>query len=127
MLPGLRHLGAPHDGSAEQQLTTTDSVPIDDITYGLVPIALDADGVRLLAAVTGQSRYDPYAVDLAEGGIRKFDDGARAVGISRDGSTVLMQTGGLDPTDRHDVVTVPWDGGAPTVLVRNARSPSWSR
>ena len=48
-------------------------------------------------------------------------------GISRDGSTVLMQSGGLDPTDPHDVVTVPWDGGAPTVLVRNARSPSWSR
>ena len=39
-------------------------------------------------------------------------------GLSRDGSTVLMQTGGLDPTDPHDVVTVPWDGGAPTVLVR---------
>ena len=127
VLPAYDIWELPYDGSREQQLTTTDSVPIDDITYGLVPIALDADGVRLLAAVSGQSRYDPYAVDLAEGGIRKFDDALVPAGISRDGSTVLMQTGGLDPTDRHDVVTVPWDGGAPTVLVRNARSPSWSR
>ena len=67
VLPAYDIWELPHDGSREQQLTTTDSVPIDDITYGLVPIALDADGVRLLAAVTGQSRYDPYAVDLARG------------------------------------------------------------
>ena len=26
-----------------------------------------------------------------------------------------MQTGGLDPTDPHDVVTVPWEGGAQIV------------
>ena len=73
VLPAYDIWELPYDGSREQQLTTTDSVPIDDITYGLVPIALDADGVRMLAAVSGQSRYDPYAFDLAEGGIRKFE------------------------------------------------------
>ena len=115
------------DGGATQ-LLTRDAVPIDDITYGLVPYALDADGVRLLGAVTGQSRYDPYAVDLAEGEVRRFEgDDLVPAGLSRDGSIVLMQTGGLDPTDPHDVVTVPWEGGAPTVLVRGARTPSWSR
>ncbi len=109
----------------ERQITSN-AVPIDDITYGPVPLALS--GTRLLAAVSGQSRYDPYAIDLTTGIARRFaGDDLVPSALSRDGSTVLLQSGGLDPTDRHDVVTVPWEGGAPTVLVRNARTPSWSR
>ena len=116
----------PWDGSDEQQLTDA-SVPIDDITYGLRPEALDADGVRLLAALVGQSRYDAYAVDLAEGGVRKLGADLVPGGISRDGSTLLLQTNGIEPDARHDIVTMPWDGGRTTVLVRNARTPTWSR
>jgi Tol biopolymer transport system component len=109
----------------ERQITNN-AVPIDDITYGPVPLALA--GTRLLAAVSGQSRYDPYAIDLTTGAARRFEgDDLVPSALSRDGTTVLMQTGGLDPTDRHDVVTVPWEGGTPTMLVRNARAPSWSR
>ena len=50
-----------------------------------------------------------------------------AAGISRDGSTVLGVTGGFDPTGSgHDVVSVPFAGGTPKVLVRDAFAPSWN-
>ena len=55
--------------------------------------------------------------------MRRFEgDDLVPAGLSRDGSTVPMQTGGLDPTDPHDVVTDAVEGGAPTVLVRDART-----
>ena len=103
------------------------AVPIDDITYGLRPTALDADGVRLLAAVTGSRATTRTPLISPRAGIRKLEgDDLVPAGLSRDGSTMLMQTDGLEPDRRHDVVTVPWDAGAPRVLVRDARSPTWT-
>ena len=33
----------------------------------------------------------------------------------------------LDGVHAHDVVTVPYAGGRPTILVRDAFSPDWTR
>ena len=39
---------------------------------------------------------------------------------------VLATTGGFDPSGRHDIVTVPYAGGPPKVLVRDGFLPSWN-
>lgn len=36
-------------------------------------------------------------------------------------------TGGLSPAGRPDVVTLPWEGGRRTVLVRGATAQRWTR
>ena len=40
---------------------------------------------------------------------------------------MLAASGGLDESNKGDVVTVPWAGGKPTVVVRNADEPDWDR
>jgi hypothetical protein len=58
--------------------------------------------------------------------VRAVEFGLVAGGISRDGTTVIGATGGFDPGSRHNVVTVPFSGGKPKVLVRNAFAPTWT-
>ena len=47
--------------------------------------------------------------------------------LSRDGRTVLGWQGGFEPGPNHRVVSIPYAGGRPTVLVRNATEPDWDR
>ena len=49
-----------------------------------------------------------------------------AANLTADGNTVLGHTGGPDPTNRHNVVTMPYGGGKAKVLVRKAYDPDWS-
>lgn len=97
----------------------------DALTSGLVPVAASRDGNRILAAFEGQSRHDPYAVeDLAA---RSLAEGLTPTDLSRDGATVLASTGIGDPSDPSNVVTLPWGGGPPKVLVKNASWARWNR
>ena len=52
-----------------------------------------------------------------------FENGLVGFDLTADGRTVLGHTGGPDPTARHNVVTVPYGGGEPEVLVRRAVVP----
>jgi hypothetical protein len=112
------------DGGGQRRVTTT-AVP--QFMSGLVPLQRSPDGTRLLAGFVGQERNEAYAVDMTTGATRSFGAGLAPGGLARDATTVLLQTGGLNPADRHDVVAVPWQGGVPTVLVRRASSPRWTR
>ena len=47
--------------------------------------------------------------------------------LTADGSTILGATGGYEPSTKHDVVAIPYGGGAATVLARNALEPDWNR
>ncbi len=48
--------------------------------------------------------------------------------LSADGSLVLGFNGGFDPGLRnHKVQTVPYGGGKPKTLVKEAFEPSWNR
>ena len=51
----------------------------------------------------------------------------QAAGLSRDGSTVLATTGGLEPGAGSAVVTAPFAGGPVTTLIRGGFAPSWNR
>ena len=50
---------------------------------------------------------------------------AFGIAISRDGTQVLAEAGGLEGPYR--VLAVPFAGGKPRVLVRNADHASWSQ
>jgi Tol biopolymer transport system component len=116
------------DGGALRRIT---ALRIPPLLSGLVPRDMSADGRRLLAEFTGQDTSVGFAVNPASGRTRalskNMETGFVATALSADGRTVLGQTGGADPANRHDVVTLPYAGGKPTVLVRRAAYPSWTR
>jgi Tol biopolymer transport system component len=110
-----------------RRLTTT-KVPF--LLSGLDPVSWSADGTRLLAEFGGQDTSYAETVDPVTGQVRRAGrraDGIVGYDLSADGSTILATTGGYDPGDAHDVVTIPYTGGTPTVLVRGAFSPDWTR
>lgn len=116
------------DGSGRRQLTH-DRVPY--LMFGLVPTAWSADGSRLLAQFGGQDTTYAKTVNPVTGHERAVghavENGIVGTALSRDGSTILGYRGGFDPSTRPSVVTVPYGGGRPHVLVRNASEPSWTR
>jgi hypothetical protein len=58
---------------------------------------------------------------------RDSENGFVAADLTADGKTVLGATGGPDPNNKHNVVTMPYTGGKPKVLVRKAFDPDWNR
>jgi hypothetical protein len=119
--------GFPHFELVRDGQPLVSSPPAaDDLTSGLAPVDASSDGARVLASFEGQSRNDPYAV---EGGSARLLTQATVspTDLSRDGSTVLAYTGVGDPSDPANVVTIPWGGGQPKVLVRNATWARWNR
>jgi hypothetical protein len=116
------------DGGSLRRIT---SLRIPPLVSGLVPVELSEDGSRLLANFVGQDTQVGFRVNPETGRThalsRDFEHGVVATDLSDDGSTVLGHTGGPDPTARHNVVTIPYAGGEPTILVRRAMSPAWSR
>jgi Tol biopolymer transport system component len=116
------------DGGSLRRIT---SLKITPLLSGLVPLELSADGKRLIAELVGQDTSAGYAVNPETGSVRpftpgKFENGFVAANLTADGKTVLGHTGGPDPTNRHNVVTMPYGGGKAKVLVRKAFDPDWS-
>jgi hypothetical protein len=116
------------DGGALRRIT---SLKIPPLLSGLVPLEMSADGSRLLAQFVGQDTSVGFAVNPSSGNTRALsktmETGLVATDLTGDGRTVLGMTGGADPSNRHDVVTMPYAGGKPTVVVRRAAYPDWTR
>jgi hypothetical protein len=115
------------DGGSLRRIT---SLTIPSLISGLVPLELSGNGKRLLADFIGQDTQVGFRVNMENGKAKALDDdfenGFVGFDLSADGRTVLGHTGGPDPTNRHNVVTVPYGGGDPEVLVRRAAYPDWS-
>jgi hypothetical protein len=115
------------DGGSLQRITT---LRIPSLMSGLVPLEQSADGRRLLANFVGQDTLVAFRVNVVNGKAKAldndFENGLVGFDLTADGRTVLGHTGGPDPTARHNVVTVPYGGGSPKVLVRRAGFPDWS-
>ncbi|MDA0170421.1 hypothetical protein OJ998_15080 [Solirubrobacter taibaiensis] len=106
---------------------TTRPVVANDLISGPVPVARSADGLRLVAAVSGQSQFAAMLIDFSNGSIRDFGTTEIVpLGMSRDGSRVLLQTGSLDPTDRHNLVLADFATMQRRTIIRNAHSASWT-
>jgi Tol biopolymer transport system component len=97
---------------------------------GLTPVSWSADGSRLLGQFGGQDTAFAQTIDPLTGSVRTVGRQADPIvgsALSRDGSTILGTKGGVEGGDPGNVVTVPYGGGKPTVLVKHAFSPDWNR
>lgn len=116
------------NGKGVKRLTHT---KVDPLLQGLFPTAWSASGNRLLAEFEGQDTSYAVKVNPKTGGQKPVstsgEQGFVGTAISSDGKSVLGYTGGFDPGLGHDVVSIPYSGGKPKVLVKNAFLPDWSR
>jgi hypothetical protein len=112
-------------GSGARRLT---NVPAGPLVSGLVPIAFA--GQRLLAEFVGEDTSEAWTVRLPSGRARRVTVGGnrsvQGAGISGDGSTLLVDVGSFEqPASGGSVDTLPFAGGAPTVVVAHAGEASW--
>ncbi len=116
------------DPAHPRQITRV-KVPV--LLSGLVPIAFSADGTRLIAEYGGEDTSEAWTVEIADRRARRLTVGGRQVigdGISADGSTVLVSEGSFEePPSSARIVTLPFAGGAPSVLVAHGSAASWNR
>ncbi len=106
---------------------TNDKVPY--LLTGLTPAVWSVDGAKLLAQFGGQDTVYAVTIDPATGAERivgKQSQGLIPYGITKDGSTILAATSQVESPD-GDIVTAPYAGGAPTVLIKDAGEPDWTR
>lgn len=116
-------------GKQVKRLTNTKVPPL---LQGLFPTDWSADGNRLLTEFQGQDTSYAVVVNPTTGAQRPVagtgETGFVGTDLSADGTLVLGFNGGFDPGLRnHKVQTVPYGGGKPKTLVKNAFEPSWSR
>jgi Tol biopolymer transport system component len=115
-------------GKGVKRLTHTKVGPL---LQGLFPTDWSANGRRILAEFGGQDTSYAVGVNATTGAQRPIgkagEVGFVGTALSADGKTVLGFEGGFDPINKHDVVSIPFGGGKPTVLAKNAYEPSWSR
>lgn len=114
-----------------RQLKRLTHSKVPQLLQGLVPTDWSADGSRLLAEFTGQDTSYAVAVNPKTGAQRALtkerEFGFVGSAISADGSSVLGSLGGFEPGPGHKVVSVPYAGGKPKLLAKNALEPDWSR
>jgi len=115
-------------GGQVRRLTHT---KVDPLLQGLYPTAWSASGKRLLTEFEGQDTTYAVTVNPRTGAqrplVKATEQGFLGWALSADGKLVLGSTGGFEPGPGNDVATIPYGGGKPTVLAKNAFEPSWSR
>ena len=116
-------------GKQVKRLTHTKVPPL---LQGLFPTDWSADGSRLLTEFQGQDTSYAVVVNPKTGAQRPVagtgETGFVGTALSADGSLVLGFNGGFDPgLKNHKVQTVPYGGGKPKTLVKEAFEPSWNR
>jgi Tol biopolymer transport system component len=116
------------DGKGVKRLTHT---KVEPLLSGLSPTEWSASGKRLLAEFGGQDTTYAVTVNPQTGAERALtkerEVGFVGTALSSDGRFVLGSLGGFEPGPGHKVVSIPYAGGKPKVLVSNASEPDWSR
>jgi Tol biopolymer transport system component len=116
------------NGGKARQLTHTKVPPL---LSGLGPTAWSASGKQLLAEFGGQDTTYAVTVNPKTGAERALtkerETGFVGTALSRDGKLVLGSLGGFEPGPGHKVVSIPYKGGKPKVLAKNASEADWSR
>jgi hypothetical protein len=114
-------------GGAPRRLT---SMKVRVLASGLVPLAFSGDGSRLLAEFEGEDTNEAWAVSVHSGRARRVLVRGRTVvgsGISRDGSSLLIDENGLfGPPSSGRIALVPFSGGASKLLLAHGSQASWN-
>lgn len=96
-------------------------------TSGYYPVDWSADGTRLLAGYYDHVRPRVYGIDMINGGAHLIARRVTPDALSKDGRTVIGETGSVCCRDDPiNVVRVPWNGGKPHILIRKAFGASSS-
>jgi hypothetical protein len=99
--------------------------------YGLIPVDWSDDGSKLLGAWITNFDAPPIAVDPETGELRELGrglgPGLRTAALSRDGRVALVATFARQRLADTTVDIVPYAGGKPVVVAREAQAPSWNR
>jgi Tol biopolymer transport system component len=115
-------------GEGMRRLTHT---KVDPLLQGLYPTAWSASGKQLLAEFNGQDTSYAVTVNPRTGAQRPVtkarEQGFAGTALSADGKRILGMTGGFEPGPGHNVLSIPYGGGRPKLLARNAFEPDWSR
>lgn len=113
-------------GTRSTQITHTKPGPLAE---GLVPIAVSANGQRLIAGFVGEDTDNAYTVELKTRAVHELHVGKQIVtpwGISSNGKRVLVDVGGFEnDNSAGKVESLLFGGGKPTILVRHGDYPSW--
>jgi hypothetical protein len=96
---------------------------------GLIPVAISADGTKLVANWFGEDMNQAWSVNLVTHSLHQLPSGLTADGISRDGRQVLLESMfGLQwSPSTSKVETMPFWGGSPTLLASPAGNASWNQ
>jgi Tol biopolymer transport system component len=115
-------------GKGVRRLTHT---KVDPLLFGLSPTQWSANGSRLLAEFDGQDTSYAVTVNPKTGAQRAVtkerEQGFAGTALSADGKSILGMTGGFEPGPGHKVLSIPYGGGKPKLLAKNAFEPDWSR
>jgi len=116
---------------ATKEVRRLTRLTIPALVSGLVPLEVSSDSRRMLSVFTGTDTQVGFTVNARNGDTRAlstdFENGIVGFDLSADGKTILGHTGGPDPGNAHDVVSLPYGEGEPTVLVEDAAYPDWNR
>ena len=115
-------------GGQVKRLTHT---KVDPLLTGLSPTQWSANGKRLLAEFGGQDTSYAVTVNPRTGAqhalTKEREIGFVGAAISADGKTVLGSVGEFEGNVAgRKVLSIPYAGGKPKVLVKNASEPDWS-
>jgi Tol biopolymer transport system component len=110
------------------QITHTKPGPL---VQGLVPVAVSANGQRMIAGFEGEDTDIAYTVDLNSHAVHQLkvvNESVTPWGISRDGKRVLVDVGGFEgPANAGKVESLSFAGGSPTILAQHGNVPSWDQ
>jgi len=116
------------NGTHETQIT---NVKASSLQEGLVPLAVSANGVNLVADFVGEDTSNAYTVNLKTHASKELMVSGQTVtpwGISKNGQRVLVVFGGFEANaSAGRIETLPFGGGSPTVLVAHGNVPSWNQ
>ncbi len=115
-------------GQGVRRLTHTRVSPL---VQGLTPTAWSTSGKQLLAEFGGQDTTYAVTVNPKTGAeralTRQREVGFVGTALSSNGKLVLGSIGGFEPGPGHKVVAIPYKGGKPKLLAKNASEPDWNR
>jgi hypothetical protein len=113
-------------GSESTELT---SLKIGPLVDGLVPLAMSADGNRIVAEYVGEDTDEAWAVQIAPRSVKQVKVGkqyVQAAGISTDGTRLLVDVGDFEQSSSRGAVDTLAFTGDHVVKVTQGADSSWN-